>query len=115
MISDADRPLEERFLAEMVEGYLDGRKPDNPEPSANRSASYRHGFANGRDALSAWPRFPAAVLRLLADQAIREDVARAEGKPSPQDDAPQAVDVSGKLMPPLSGLRAKLHPRNSSR
>lgn len=82
MISDADRTLEEQFLDEMVEGYLDGRKPDNPDPSANRSASYKHGFANGRDARAAWPRLPAAVLRLLADQAIREDIARAEGKTS---------------------------------
>jgi hypothetical protein len=23
--------------------------PDNPEPNSNRSESYRHGFANGRD------------------------------------------------------------------
>jgi len=33
---------------EMVQGYRDGFDMDNPEPSANRSASYRHGFANGR-------------------------------------------------------------------
>jgi hypothetical protein len=46
------RPQEERFLDEMVEGYLDGRKADNPEPSSNRSLSYRHGFANGRDDLA---------------------------------------------------------------
>ena len=36
---------------EMLEGYLDGRKPDNPEPSGNRSRSYRHGFQSGRDDL----------------------------------------------------------------
>ena len=35
MTDHIDRPLEERFLDEMVEGYLDGFKPDNPEPSAN--------------------------------------------------------------------------------
>lgn len=80
MRGDHNRPLEEIFLDEMVEGYLDGRKPENPEPSANRSASYRHGFANGRDALARWPRFPAAVLRVLADQAIEADIARLEGK-----------------------------------
>lgn len=33
---------------EMVEGYLDGFDPSSPEPSDNRSHSYRHGFANGR-------------------------------------------------------------------
>jgi len=79
MNADADRPPEELFLDQMVEGYLDGRNPDNPEPSANRSASYRHGFATGRDDLAHSPRLPANVLRLLADQAIREDVANMTG------------------------------------
>jgi len=79
VIGDDNRTLEEVFLDEMVEGYLDGRKPDNPEPSANRSHSYRHGFANGRDDLAHSPRLPAYVLRLLADQAIRDDVLVAKG------------------------------------
>jgi hypothetical protein len=81
-MNQADRPLEERFLDEMVEGYLDGRKADNPEPSANRSNFYRHGFANGRDDLAHSPRLPAQVLRFLADQAIKEDVATARGLPA---------------------------------
>ena len=34
--------------AEMVEGYMDGFDLNNPEPSENRSHSYRHGFKNGR-------------------------------------------------------------------
>jgi hypothetical protein len=38
--------------SEMVQGYMDGRNPDNPEPSANRSWSYRHGFQSGRDDLA---------------------------------------------------------------
>lgn len=38
--------------ADMVQGYLDGGNPDNPEPSANRSRSYRHGFQSGRDDLA---------------------------------------------------------------
>jgi hypothetical protein len=58
---------------EMVEGYLDGFDPDSPEPSENRSHSYRHGFANGRDDLNRKPRAPAAVLRQMADEAIRKD------------------------------------------
>jgi hypothetical protein len=33
---------------EMVQGYRDGFDLNSPEPSENRSASYRHGFANGR-------------------------------------------------------------------
>jgi hypothetical protein len=32
---------------EMVQGFLDGYDLTAPEPSANRSASYRHGFENG--------------------------------------------------------------------
>ncbi|UFW72872.1 hypothetical protein [Bradyrhizobium sp. WU425] len=79
MVNETDRPLEELFSAEMVEGYMDGFKADSPEPSTNRSQSYRHGFANGRDDLARSPRLPAQVLRLLADQAIREDVAQAQG------------------------------------
>jgi hypothetical protein len=59
--------------AEMVEGYLDGRDPDCPEPSSNRSASYSHGFANGRDDLARKPRAPAAVLRVMAEQAMASD------------------------------------------
>jgi len=35
--------------AEMIGGFLNGYDLTAPEPSANRSASYRHGFANGRD------------------------------------------------------------------
>lgn len=33
---------------EMTEGYRDGFEPGTPEPSDNRSLSYRHGFRNGR-------------------------------------------------------------------
>ncbi len=41
---------------EMVQGYLDGWDLDNPEPSDNRSWSYRHGFANARDDRRGKPR-----------------------------------------------------------
>lgn len=61
---------------DMVEGYADGRNPDSPEPSANRSASYRHGFANGRDDLARSPRAPAKFLRAGAAAARREDENR---------------------------------------
>lgn len=58
---------------EMLAGYLDGRDPDSPAPSENRSASYRHGFANGRDDLSRNPRALAAELRRDADAAMKKD------------------------------------------
>ena len=41
---------------QMLEGYLDGLDRDAPEPSSNRTESYRHGFANGRDGLRRCPR-----------------------------------------------------------
>jgi hypothetical protein len=34
--------------AEMIEGFMDGYDLSNPEPSGNRSRSYRHGFRSGR-------------------------------------------------------------------
>ena len=33
---------------DMMQGFRDGYDLDAPEPSQNRSHSYRHGFANGR-------------------------------------------------------------------
>jgi hypothetical protein len=61
---------------EMVAGYMDGLDPASPEPSANRSHAYRHGFANGRDDLNRKPRAFAATLREQAADAIKLD-ARA--------------------------------------
>ena len=59
---------------EMLEGYRDGRNPDNPEPSDNRSYSYRHGFANGRADKNGKPAFPSvAVAGYLADIAMQKD------------------------------------------
>ena len=46
---------EMRVTDEFVEGYLDGRKPNNSIPSANRSHGYLHSFAIGRAALSDRP------------------------------------------------------------
>jgi hypothetical protein len=44
---------------EMVQGYMDGYDLNAPEPSANRSYSYRHGFAVGRAAEAlAYPTAP---------------------------------------------------------
>jgi hypothetical protein len=59
--------------SEIVEGYRDGLNPDSPEPSANRSHSYRHGFANGRDDRRRDPRTTAAMLRQMAVATERKD------------------------------------------
>lgn len=50
---------------EFVEGYLDGRDVDAPEPSSNRSHSYRHSFMVGRAEVAGKP-IPAHVSRLDA-------------------------------------------------
>lgn len=60
----------------MIAGYRDGRDPDSPEPSVNRSAAYRHGFANGRDDARQKARAPAQDLRERAQAAIAEDEGR---------------------------------------
>ena len=59
---------------DMLEGYRDGRNLDNPEPSDNRSHSYRHGFAIGRADKTGKPAFPSAqTARVLADAAMQKD------------------------------------------
>lgn len=68
------------YEGEMTEGYLDGRTDDREElpPSlSNRSASYRHGWLNGRDDRLGTPRAPAWRLRLDASAAIAEDISGA--------------------------------------
>lgn len=57
-------------IEEMAQGYCDGSHPDSPEPSDNRSRSYRHGFANGRDDLARKPRATAQWLRAAAKAAM---------------------------------------------
>lgn len=58
---------------QMVEGYRDGLDLDSPEPSANRSASYRHGFANGRDDRRGKPRDSCENLIKQANLAMLLD------------------------------------------
>jgi hypothetical protein len=64
--------------ADMIEGFRDGYDLTAPEPSANRSASYRHGFMCGRidKGLIVWTG-TADGLRNLADEAMNEDDVRA--------------------------------------
>lgn len=52
-------------------GYPDGRKPDSPQPLGNRSHSYRHGFANGRDNLAKHPRATDAVPVIARSSSLR--------------------------------------------
>lgn len=61
---------------EMIEGYMDGLDLNSPEPSANRSHSYRHGFANGRDDKGGKPRAGYATLVDQAASAMSADAAR---------------------------------------
>lgn len=68
----SERPANE----EMVAGYLDGFDLDNPEPSANRSHSYRHGFANGRaDKTGVSRGLSCEALSRAADEAMAKDDA----------------------------------------
>ena len=61
---------------EMVDGYFDGLDPDAPEPSENRSESYRHGFRSGR-ADCGRPRAESFdETQAAADRAIEEDNAK---------------------------------------
>lgn len=57
---------------EFAAGYRDGRDPDAPPPSSNRSHAYRHSFEVGRAELAGTP-IPAAVSRVAAADAERRD------------------------------------------
>jgi hypothetical protein len=60
--------------AEMLECYMDGFDVDAPEPSANRSYSYRHGFAVGRADKAGKPLCPTIQeTERLADAAMAAD------------------------------------------
>jgi hypothetical protein len=76
MQTDRTETTDEPANDEMVEGYRDGLDPSSPEPSDNRSCSYQHGFANGRDDRRKQPRDSAAELRRLVSIALETDRAR---------------------------------------
>lgn len=61
---------------DMIEGYRDGRDPDSPEPSANRSASYRHGHAVGRSEINRTRLGSFDAVVAAADRAMAEDERR---------------------------------------
>lgn len=62
---------------EMVQGYMDGYDLSAPEPSANRSASYRHGFMVGRGEKTGNLAGTFHGLDKAADAAMVEDDIRA--------------------------------------
>ena len=62
---------------EMVQGFRDGYDLTAPEPSGNRSNSYRHGFMVARIDKGALPyQGGADHLRRLADEAMQADEQR---------------------------------------
>lgn len=59
---------------DMIEGFRDGYDLTAPEPSTNRSESYRHGFANGRaDKTGVSRGFSFGQLNVMADVAMLMD------------------------------------------
>jgi hypothetical protein len=65
-----------RAADEMTEGYMDGRNPDSPLPSDNRSPAYRHGFQSGRDDLALKPSAPYDVRKQQAEEILASDPDR---------------------------------------
>lgn len=57
---------------DFIEGYFDGRDPDSPQPSANRSRAYRHSWSVGRAEIEGRP-IPAFISRAAASEAARKD------------------------------------------
>lgn len=66
---------------EMVQGYRDGFDLSAPEPTANRSHSYRHGFANGRDDRRGYPRATFKEINEMAEDAMDADIALNMSEP----------------------------------
>lgn len=64
--------LQEAAHPDFLEGYQDGRNPDCPDPSENRSERYKHSFRVGRDELANTVK-RASVLRAMADAASKID------------------------------------------
>jgi hypothetical protein len=58
-LTGPDRAIDDEF----VEGYRDGRDPNSPLPSDNRSEPYRHSFAIGRNEIEGKANPPASVSR----------------------------------------------------
>lgn len=61
-------------MDEFMLGYLDASDPDAPEPSSNRSHSYRHSFSVRRAEMAGKP-IPAQISRENARIAEEKDAA----------------------------------------
>lgn len=59
--------------AEMIEGFMDGYDLSNPEPSENRSHSYRHGFRSGRADKGFSRKESYGQVLAMAKDAMRKD------------------------------------------
>lgn len=59
--------------AEMVQGFMDGYDLSNPEPSKNRSHSYRHGFRSGRADKGFSRKESFEQVLAMAENAMRKD------------------------------------------
>ena len=58
-----------------IEGYMDGRDPNSPEPSDNRSECYKHSFDIGRrEGTGKHLKYDAAIKR--AELAKAKDEGR---------------------------------------
>ena len=62
---------------EMMQGYMDGYDLDAPEPSENRSESYRHSFYVGRAEKLGLPMASAAEIEAHAELAMDLDQERS--------------------------------------
>ena len=58
---------------EMIEGFRDGYDLNAPEPSENRSRSYRHGFLAGRIDRGAAKSPGFEAMERMADEAMDVD------------------------------------------
>jgi len=65
--------IEPKANDDMIEGYKDGRDLTAPVPSANRSRSYRHGFAVGRAEKENRRLGSFDEVMRMADEAMRLD------------------------------------------
>lgn len=61
--------------ADMIEGFRDGYDLTAPDPSGNRSMSYRHGFMVGRldRTPTDWGKYSADQLIPMAEAAMEAD------------------------------------------